>query len=602
LTLAQGEVELVYGNGVKLLLIGPAEFTLQEQGGELKRGGLVASVPLEGHGFTIETPTGKVTDLGTQFGLVVDDFGMSEVSVFEGKVEALPVLASDAQKGKFELTQGRALQWSNEMVRSLDADPRRLPVTLASFSRPDVVQLPDSVLPSKDLLFDAADSADWLRLGQVQPHGEGLVLQGLPPQFSPPYLVSQSEVDPTHGPVTVVCEIRFPEVGPQDDPSFAILTRSAAERSAMDRPWKHLLATCVRCNFRAASDAADGLLEAATKNERDRELTSLSWRGFRRPQEGILYRLVMRDDGVNISFTVSEVDEPSVSKTVTCRSLFRGYKNHIALEGWDAGTTIVERVSVFQASPMGTLATHFSREVDKPSGSGGKVNRKNVLLSQVPPQAKLILKEDFESAKLDPERWSTLGDVVIDSGAVSLGSLTGSGHIDTFHPRPYLLTRREFTPTDQELFVLGRITFEENFLQGYGGSFAVVTRCRGKYGTGPGWAVSALDAGVRSNFWPASTQEGHVLELFKKPKPDSITFLTGKSWEVHPESRSYYFCLQDDGQRAAFTLQDVADPRQRETIESPTGSRLQRSGLIGFEGCWGSRVLLDDVRVYVLDP
>ena len=43
-----------------------------------RRGELVARVPEAGHGFTIETPHGKVVDLGTEFGVVVDDFGLGD--------------------------------------------------------------------------------------------------------------------------------------------------------------------------------------------------------------------------------------------------------------------------------------------------------------------------------------------------------------------------------------------------------------------------------------------------------------------------------------------------------------------------------------------
>ena len=90
----------------------------------MRRGELVASVPHEGHGFTIETPNGKVIDLGTEFGVVVDDFGVSQVSVFEGKVETVPS-GTNASQNKFELTTGRALQWTNDSVIPMDAQRRR---------------------------------------------------------------------------------------------------------------------------------------------------------------------------------------------------------------------------------------------------------------------------------------------------------------------------------------------------------------------------------------------------------------------------------------------------------------------------------------------
>ena len=83
LALTEGEVEMTYISGTKLLLIGPAEFLVGSAGGKLHRGGLIASVTQRGHGFTIEIPNGRIVDLGTEFAVTVDDFGVSEVSVFQ---------------------------------------------------------------------------------------------------------------------------------------------------------------------------------------------------------------------------------------------------------------------------------------------------------------------------------------------------------------------------------------------------------------------------------------------------------------------------------------------------------------------------------------
>ena len=601
LNLLEGEIELIYQSGVELLLIGPVEFELRDNGGVLRRGGLMASVPLAGQGFTIETPNGKVVDLGTKFGVMVDDFGVSEVSVFAGKVEAFPTGTGAANEGKIELTKGRALQWSSEMVRSLEADPRRLPFTLASFSHAEVAKISRDATLSNGFQTDTIDPQQWKTLGNIRATSGGLQLDGRLGQTRLPYLVSTEEFDPTRGPITVICDLRFPELDRHDLPSFAILTRSANERTEMNRPWKNVLATCVRCNFRTATDAIDGLLETATKYERDRELTGISWRGFRRPQAGTAYRLVMRDDGVNVSFTVSQLDNPAVSKTVTCRSLFRGYKNHVALEGWDAGVTIVDRVRIFQDAPVGSLASHFPRlpESQEDHTTKNTEEQPNSLIDLVSAGAELIVEDDFDREEVDPRHWKTLGDVVLDKGTVSLGIPSTSGHIDTFHPRPYLLTRRQFTPADGKLYVLGRIKFDENFLQGYGGSFAVMTRCDDQYGAGPDWAISVLGTGVRSNFWPANPRQDHNLDIHEKSAPNTLSFLVGTGLELNPKSRDYYFCLEDDGQRAALTLQDIADHTIRKTLQHTTISPALRSGFVGFESCWGSRVLLDDVRIYV---
>lgn len=599
--LDEGEVDVVYETGVRLVLVGPAEFAVRAGGGELRRGSLMASVPKAGHGFTIETPTGKVIDLGTQFGIVVDDFGVSEVSVFEGKVEAFPrapatLVAADAEK--FELTEGRALQWSAEMVKPLEADPRRLPFSLVGHSPLNAGRLSS---PRGDANWGGAapriDESQWRAVGDVRRSPGWLALTGDAQHPQRPYLVSTREYNPSNGPLTVLCDVRFQRVKSGDLPSFAILTRSEDERSEVTRPWADVLASCVRCNFRTMSDGADGVLETATKYERDRELTGVSWSGFRRPQESVVYRLVMRDDGVNVSFTVSQLDDPAVAKTVTCRSLFRGYRNFVALEGWDAGDVIVERAAIFQDPPAESLAGRFARP-RRSTSAGAESASSNPLLARVPDDAELVLDESFSGDGLDPDAWTTLGDVEVDDGAVSLGRAEAGAHIDTFHPRPYLLTRRRFTPRESKLFVLGRIELAENFLQGYGGSFAVMTRCSDRYAVGPEWAVSALGTGVRANFWPAASHEEHVLEIHEKLDDNLLTYLAGARLRVRPESRAYFFCVEDDGKQAILTLRDALHPAVGETLSQRTDSVRLESGFVAFESCWGSPVRLDDVRIY----
>ncbi len=87
LRLEQGQAELRFAQGATVLLTGPAEFRLVSAGaGYLARGELVARVPASARGFRVDTPVGTVTDLGTEFGMVVGDDGRAEVQVFVGSV------------------------------------------------------------------------------------------------------------------------------------------------------------------------------------------------------------------------------------------------------------------------------------------------------------------------------------------------------------------------------------------------------------------------------------------------------------------------------------------------------------------------------------
>lgn len=82
-----GFVQLRFDHGTLLLVEGPARFSLRN-GKEvrLEYGRAVATVPLAGHGFRIESPAAEIIDLGTRFGVEVRPDGETEVHVLQGKV------------------------------------------------------------------------------------------------------------------------------------------------------------------------------------------------------------------------------------------------------------------------------------------------------------------------------------------------------------------------------------------------------------------------------------------------------------------------------------------------------------------------------------
>jgi hypothetical protein len=87
LSLESGAAEVALENGVRLVLSGPCEVQLvNEMRGRIFRGSLTAKVPAGAHGYTLMTPSSQVIDLGTEFGVSVDQSGKSEVHVFKGEV------------------------------------------------------------------------------------------------------------------------------------------------------------------------------------------------------------------------------------------------------------------------------------------------------------------------------------------------------------------------------------------------------------------------------------------------------------------------------------------------------------------------------------
>jgi len=92
LMLRDGLAEITFSSGARVILEGPAEFAVSTtdgsslEGGYLARGHLAAKVPAGAEGFAVRTPAATVVDLGTEFGLAVEEDGQSEIHVFAGTV------------------------------------------------------------------------------------------------------------------------------------------------------------------------------------------------------------------------------------------------------------------------------------------------------------------------------------------------------------------------------------------------------------------------------------------------------------------------------------------------------------------------------------
>lgn len=105
--LASGLLEITYGSGAKVLLEGPAVYEVCASGGLLTSGkltGRLASGAEAAHAvedvaddaalagrFAIRTPTAMIVDLGTEFGVEVDENGDTMSHVFHGSVRLCPL-------------------------------------------------------------------------------------------------------------------------------------------------------------------------------------------------------------------------------------------------------------------------------------------------------------------------------------------------------------------------------------------------------------------------------------------------------------------------------------------------------------------------------
>lgn len=83
-----GKHQLLFTNGIKVNLIGPAEFELiDEKNMLLNKGSIIAKVSKEARTFTVMTPSASIVDLGTIFQVKVNDLFNTNVYVRQGIVQ-----------------------------------------------------------------------------------------------------------------------------------------------------------------------------------------------------------------------------------------------------------------------------------------------------------------------------------------------------------------------------------------------------------------------------------------------------------------------------------------------------------------------------------
>ena len=151
LYLNKGLAELAFDNGAGVILQGPAMLEIKSgKKGILQAGKLVAYVPKKAIGFTVATPTATMIDLGTEFGVSVDDTGNSEAHVFTGQIKVGMRSSPADSKEKFELlkvgqaTRIEKTQTGNIRTDAVTLTPRQFirrvpPISNADLPEPVIV-------------------------------------------------------------------------------------------------------------------------------------------------------------------------------------------------------------------------------------------------------------------------------------------------------------------------------------------------------------------------------------------------------------------------------------------------------------------------------
>jgi hypothetical protein len=102
LVLLSGLAEVMFQTGVRTVLQGPATMEIDTRSStRLGEGKLTVRVEnAAGRGFVVRAPGMKYTDLGTEFGLWVQNGGQQEVHVFRGQVRAEPISEPGESSGE----------------------------------------------------------------------------------------------------------------------------------------------------------------------------------------------------------------------------------------------------------------------------------------------------------------------------------------------------------------------------------------------------------------------------------------------------------------------------------------------------------------------
>jgi hypothetical protein len=117
LHLVRGLAEIEFDGGARVILQGPAGLRLLSgRSAQLLKGTLTARVPERARGFTVLTPHNRVVDLGTEFGLSVDDEGAATVRVFTGEVVAYPLITGPAADPGVTIREDQAARLDGRTV------------------------------------------------------------------------------------------------------------------------------------------------------------------------------------------------------------------------------------------------------------------------------------------------------------------------------------------------------------------------------------------------------------------------------------------------------------------------------------------------------
>lgn len=162
----RGLLEIGFDSQARVLIEGPAKLTvLSGRRVQLLSGNVAVKMPKGLSGFEVLTPSGRILDLGTEFGVSVAADGQVDVKVFDGEVMAFAGATQVGQK----LLQSQSAHLQDNQI---ELDPPREP----SFVR---AILPPPIRVPNTFQLDFSSRPESSESAALDQHGESIGLKRL---------------------------------------------------------------------------------------------------------------------------------------------------------------------------------------------------------------------------------------------------------------------------------------------------------------------------------------------------------------------------------------------------------------------------------------
>ncbi|MCU0915159.1 MAG: FecR family protein [Planctomycetes bacterium] len=165
-----GFARLTFQQGATVILQAPCAFDLSSKNRMvLHHGTITAQVPVQAHGFAIETPQSTVTDFGTEFGVQVQTSAAAEVHVFDGRVRLETASRPRQPSQKREVPQGKAAVITKSGELNIDSLGARPHLFARNIPQPNAFGIPNKRLDLADIVGGGSGFGTGSRYAGIDP-------------------------------------------------------------------------------------------------------------------------------------------------------------------------------------------------------------------------------------------------------------------------------------------------------------------------------------------------------------------------------------------------------------------------------------------------